>query len=86
MIRFGLWLLLREDTAVSDYNGLFHAELQRLLPKLTDPERRRDAIAMQAFDFSRYILRSLRNALLRQGLGGNDAPRRFEASRVSRQV
>ena len=63
MIRFGLWLLLRENSSdVSDYNGLFHAELQSLLPKLVDPERRQDAIAMQTFDFSRYILRSLRNA------------------------
>jgi len=62
MIRFGLWLLLRENSDVSDYNGLFHAELQKLLTKLTDPWRRQDAEAMQTFDFSRYILRSLRNA------------------------
>ncbi|NQU22476.1 MAG: hypothetical protein HQ567_14460 [Candidatus Nealsonbacteria bacterium] len=55
-------MLLRENSVVSDYNGLFHAELQKLLPKLTDPWRRQDAIAMQTFDFSRYILSSLRNA------------------------
>ena len=57
-----MWLLLRENSDVSDYNGLFRAEVQRLLSKLTDPGRRQDAIAMQTFDFSRYILRSLRNA------------------------
>jgi hypothetical protein len=62
MIGFGLWLLLRENSEVSDYNGLFHAEVQKLLSKLTDPWRKQDAEAMLTFDFSRYILSSLRNA------------------------
>lgn len=69
MIRFGLWRLLREGLDVSDYNGLYQAELQKLLPKLTDPRRKQDAIVMQSFDFGRYILRSLRNA----GFRGQDS-------------
>jgi hypothetical protein len=63
MHAFRLWFLLenaRLDPAA--YNGLFRSELEALRPQVNDPRRRHSLEKMRDFNWSGYILASLKNA------------------------
>jgi hypothetical protein len=62
MWSFQFWLLLREQLDKGAYNDLFRQELERLLPRLTDPLQRQHAEAMRDFDWTRYMAGAIRNA------------------------
>lgn len=61
---FRLWLLI-EGADYFDphsYNALFRSELEALLPQITDIHRLQSALKMRPFNWTGYILASLRNA------------------------
>lgn len=62
MWNFRLWLLLREQLDPDAYNSLFQQELERLLPRLTDPVQRQHAESMRDFDWTRYIAGAVRRS------------------------
>ena len=62
MWSFQFWLLLREQLDKGAYNDLFRQELERLLPRLTDPIQRQHAEAMRDFDWTRYIAGAIRRS------------------------
>lgn len=69
MSAFTLFLLARENFTPSQYNTLFHQEIEALLPKLKDAKQRQHVEGLRDFDFTGYILASLRNA----GFQGQEA-------------
>jgi len=62
MDTFNLYLLAREHFDPSQYNALFRQEIEALLPKLTSPQQREHLQGIRTFDWTGYILASLRNA------------------------
>jgi hypothetical protein len=62
MRSFGFWLLLREQLDKGAYNDLFRQELERLLPRLSDPLQHQHAKAMLDFDWTRYMAGAIRRS------------------------
>jgi hypothetical protein len=56
-------LLLREQLDKSAYNDLFRQELERLIPRLTDPTQRQHAESMRDFDWIRYTAGAVRRSV-----------------------
>jgi hypothetical protein len=59
---FRLWLLLAEhDLNPAEYNALFDRELERLLPRISNPDERNRLQAMLGMGWTNYIAGALRN-------------------------
>jgi hypothetical protein len=60
---FGLWLLFVEhDLNPAEYDALFHTELERLLPRISDPAEAQRLRGLFGNEWTNYIAASLRNA------------------------
>jgi hypothetical protein len=63
ILSFGLWLLFAEhDLNPVEYNALFDKELERLLPRISDPNERNRLQGMLGSSWVGYIAAALRNA------------------------
>lgn len=63
MMDFQLWLLFAEhDLNPAEYDALFDKELERLLPRLSDPAERTRLRGLLGYGWTNYIAASLRNA------------------------
>jgi len=62
MIRFRVWLLLKENLDRAAFNGLFQRELEALLPKISEPVKRQYLSKLREFDWIGYIGAAVRNA------------------------
>lgn len=64
---FGLWLLFVEhDLNPAEYDALFDKELERLLPRISDPAEQNRLRGMLGQQWTNYIAAALRNAGFRE--------------------
>jgi len=62
MDSFSIYLLARENFDPSQYNALFRQEIEALLPKVKSSRQREHLQLIHTFDWTGYILASVRNA------------------------